>query len=255
MSTTPHGAGGATFHDVDTIPPDLPEYFLSGVHTGRGTGHQIATTSTIVRTVAQHPQIKPFIEAGTISYFAGAKAGQRRRNIDLVFGPPGPSAEWDEAVGMLYGMPTSIRSAGEYKTIMTELGKNAGNRAGDLNEHARATYEQNSHDTVTFGVCLVNASDDYYSHTAGKWRHNQRGVEAASRAVDKLREVERRPGPDRVGHDALWVPVVVANNHPDKGSRVAHWLRERPMPPDGDELGWGNFVDRLCRRYAERNKP
>ena len=71
-----HGAGGRSWSEVAHLPMDLPEYFRNGVHTGRGTGHQIATTDSIIPALAKHPQVQKLIAADRICYYAGAKHGR-----------------------------------------------------------------------------------------------------------------------------------------------------------------------------------
>ncbi|MGY1786669.1 hypothetical protein [Geodermatophilus sp. SYSU D00698] len=241
-----HSTGRRDYHEVGDIPPDFVDYLKRGVHTGRGTGHQIATTNTIIKGLAAHPRMKRLIAEDRICYFAGAKSGRKARNVDLVLGPPGPGARFDDTVGMLLGMPTTPIISGEYKTIMTEHGKNAGNRRTDFTSHA---HDARHHvpDAFVFAVCPVNAADQYFSYTAHQWRSHGDGRLQAARAIDTLSACL---GPQ--GVDLLWTPVVVANNDEDPTSRDAHWLRGYPQPPDGDELGWGHFKETLARACVDR---
>jgi len=240
-----HSTGRRTYDEVGDIPPDFIDYLHSGVHTGRGTGHQIATTNTIIKGIASHPGVQRLIAQDEICYFAGAKSGRKARNVDLILGPPGPGARFDDTVGMLLGMPKIPLISGEYKTIMTEHGKNAGNRRTDFISHA---YDARRHveDAFVFAVCPVNAADDYYSYTAKQWRHHGDGRTQAARAIDTLSDCLGRQAVD-----LLWTPVVVANNDEDPAYRVADWLRGFPQPPDGDELGWGNFNETLARACVQ----
>jgi hypothetical protein len=241
-----HSTGRRSYDEVGDIPPDFIDYLRSGVHTGRGTGHQVATTNTIIRGIASHAGVKRLIAEDRICYWAGAKAGRKARNVDLVLGPPGPGARFDDTVGMLLGNPTFPAISGEYKTMMTELGKNAGNRKTDFISHAHGARRQ-VEDAFVFAVCPVNAADDYYSYTAKLWRSQRDGRTAAARAIETLSECL-----DPHGVNLLWTPVVVANNHEDPAHRVAEWLRGFPQPPDGDELGWGHFRERLARACIQK---
>lgn len=240
-----HSSGRRSYREVDDIPSDFITYLRSGVHTGRGTGHQIATTNTVVRALTADRRIQRLVAQDRICYFAGAKSGRRERNVDLVFGPPGPGAQFDDSVGMLLGMPTVPLLSGEYKTIMTELGKNAGNRRGDFVTHARDVRHAVA-DAFIFAVCPINASDQYWSYTANRWRNQADGVSHAASAIETVAQCLDR------GVELLWTPVVVANNHPDPAGRVADWLRGYPQPPDGDLLAWGHFQETLVRACLAR---
>lgn len=246
-----HGAGKRTWDDVSTIPRPFLDYLKSGIHTGRGTGHQIATTDTIVPALTMMPPIQRLIAADAICYFAGAKHGRGRRNLDLVFGAPGAGAIFDTTVGMLRGIPRLPVASGEYKSIMTELGKNAGNRKDDLRHHATQSHAVYGSRTIAFGVCHVNAADEYWSYTGNRWQRSRPdGLTAAAKAVDTLRDCLAGSKDDRL--DVLWTPVVVANNHPDPAERAASWVSGYPQPPDGDELSWGHFIAKLAYQLADR---
>ena len=247
-----HSSGRAGYDDVDQIPVPLIDYFRRTLHTGRGTGHQLAMTDTFVPAFAAHPAIASLVEADRIAFFAGAKSGSRHRNIDLAFGPPGPGAVFDTNLGMLYGMPSNIKASGEYKSIMTAHGKAQGNRRDDFLQHAAATRDNHTSKAISFAICPVNAADRYYSYTAKKWWDHGDGKLRAARAVETLKEVPRRSEPSERGLDAMWTPVLVANNDPDEATRVAHWLREYPQPADGMELSWSWFVERMATIYVDR---
>lgn len=236
----------------DPAPEPLLEYLRSGVHTGRGTGHLNALTDCIVPALAQHPLLRPVIQAGELTYFAGARQG--KRGIDLVLGQPGKhSAVFDSIVGMYAGMPETVRMVGRYTSIMTEHGKAQRNRAEDFNRFADKATRTYKTTAVRFGVCPVNAANAYYSHTAHGFNDHRNGSAKAARAIDILRtEVPLRTQPGSGGLDAMWTPVVVTNNVERDDERIVEWPRHYPQPADGAPLSFGWFIDTIATAYADR---
>jgi hypothetical protein len=244
MSTAP------TF---DEPPPGaLLEYLRSGVHTGRGTGHLNAITDCIVPGLAAHPLLAPIVAAGELTYFAGARQGVR--GLDLVLGRPGAgTAVFDSVVGMYAGMPETVQIVGRYTSIMTEHAKAQRNRAEDFLRFADKTARKHNTEVVRFGVCPVNASTTYYSHTAKGSNDHGNGQAKAARAIDILRsEVNIRTEPNRAGLDSMWTPVVVTNNALEDADRQVDWLRTYPQPADGEPFSYSWFIDSIARAFVER---
>lgn len=236
----------------DPAPEPLLEYLRSGVHTGRGTGHMNALTDCIVPALAQHPLLKPAIDAGELTYFAGARQG--KRDVDLILGAPGRSSSvFDSIVGMDAGMPETVQIIGRYTSIMTAHAKAQRNRAEDFNRFADKSTRAHTTTVVRFGVCPINASNTYYSHTAHGLNDHGNGSAKAARAIDILRsEVPLRTKPGSGGLDAMWTPVVISNNVPEDDERIVEWPRHYPQPADGEQLSFSWFIDTIASAYVHR---
>jgi hypothetical protein len=233
-------------------PPDhLVEYLRSGVHTGRGTGHVNALTDMIVPSLAAHPLIAPAVEQGRITYYAGARQGDR--GTDLLFGKPSRHGSvFDSEAGMLAGRPEEVQIVGRYTSIMTEHAKAQRNRREDFFRFAQKCDEQWGSEPVRFGVCPVNAADEYYSHTAKSVNRHGNGELKAARAVDILRAIPIRHSPIEGGLDAMWIPVVMTNNSSTDAGRVANWLTHYPQPADGQPMSFSWFIDAIANAYHDR---
>ena len=234
-------------------PQSILDYFAKGLHTGRGPGLDDAIIEGFILEFAQQPAIEKLVSDGRIVFEKRAKVGRMHRNIDLVLGPPpGPIPDWaDGLLGLPRMMPAQIRLGGEVKSIMTEHGKAQRNRRGDMEQHANAVASVDAN-AVSIGVCLINAADEYYSHTAKKVNVHGNGRERARRAIEDLNQVPRRNLPAHpYGLDVLCTPVVIVTNS-DGSYATAKYLKQPPAPPDGDDLSWPHLIAKAAELYRRR---
>lgn len=235
-------------------PESVMAYFRSGLHTGRGPGLDDALIDGFIADFSKELFIRDLVEADRIVFSKRAKAGRTHRNIDLVVGPPpGPTPKWaDRSRGMAEAAPAEILLAAEVKSIMTEHGKAQRNRRGDMDNHANAMMAINAQ-AVSIGLCLVNAADQYRSHTAVKeYNDHGNGREKARRAIQELESVGIRNYPAApYGLDVLCTPVVVVTNKEGEFGG-ARFLMGPPAPADGTVLSWSHLIKRSARLYGER---
>jgi hypothetical protein len=237
-------------HDYEQGPAELIAYFKSGVHTGRGPGLDEAVSTGFIRGLLAEEPIAQAARTGKICYTTRLTTGPLDRNVDLVVGPTSRSSHLEPPeLGMIRAAPTEVWLALEVKSIMTEHGKAQRNRRTDLNAHALNIHAEYP-TAVIAGLCVVNASDTYVSHTrGGQVNFHGDGKAKARSAFRELSNVLTRTDATKVGLDAVCVNVVVVTN---ANLASARFLGSPPAPADGDRMSYSSFTPRCASLLADR---
>lgn len=200
----------------------------------------------------------------------------RTKDLDLVIGRPGPN--------LLSRAPTTmeelavrwgVRLSPEQQVTLTQLPPLAEGTVGNvllaleakacMTAHIKAlprlfdeltssyaTVHADTQQALAVGFVMINAARTFVSPDLNKYdlsvQHptvSTHPAHAATRAVAKVMEIERRTSATKDGFDALGVTVVVMHND---GSPV-ELLHEPPAPRPEDVHSYQRMVGRLAQAY------
>jgi hypothetical protein len=151
----------------------------------------------------------------------------------------------------------SVRLALEAKACMTAHIRAIPRLHDELNSSHMAIHGA-ADEAIAVGFAVVNVSETFLSSDSNKvdltkkaptFSHNPQ-PNAASRVIQKLREIPRRTKLGEDGFDAMGITTVDFVND---GSPVRLWT-QKPAPPVGDIFHYDAMIHRIAALYEARYK-
>jgi hypothetical protein len=199
----------------------------------------------------------------------------RTKNLDLVISRPGASELRHPASMKDLSLRWGIRLTGEQQRVLSTLPPLREGSAGNvlvaleakacMTAHIKAlprlfdeltssysTIHGDTDQALAVGFAMINASRTFLSADMNKYdisegaaTVNEHPPHAAQRAIDKVRELDRRKGSSAVGFDAFGVIVVSMRND---GSPV-ELVTGPPAPKPDDVDSYQRMIGRIAQRY------
>ena len=241
-----------------------PEAFVQhladeGYHP-RSNKHGNFLSRAILEDIVAHcPAFAKRARAGEIvaKLNGSLQVGPKRRNVDLLVGPPPGFAVPPSDGSIQMDVPATVELALEAKALMTEHLKARHNRLGDL-EAVHETVHRYDENTIAVGVVTVNVSDVFFSQTRGKIHSHKNITQVGRRTVDLFRTLPLRHDPGtEPGFEAVSVIVVDFDNlaqapADEPAPSRATLIYKTPAPPAGDPLHYATMIRRICKAYETR---